>query len=748
MGWLEGLLTGYQQRHYDIEATKRREAELAAQREGRVFETLLNSKYRDVQALAGAGLMEASKPRQKRGGIAGWMGEMQTSPYMAAIQRYQSMLDPDDDDILARTSTDTAGAISTPPAPTGSAAMPATAQTTPGSPPLTPTQPTPTPSAAASAPPAPPAAPPPAPPGPYASGGPENPMLPWITPHGTAGLSEVAKYGPRQVTGPEAAPPPTFPELQGVSTAGFPNQGPVLSPLAPGQTQPQLAPGAAGGPPAAPAAAPAAAQGAGAAGMTSTPAGTQPATGLPQPGASATPPPAPPTPQAQPVTPGQLPGAQAPMPAPGPPPAPPIPATALTTNLSGAPPPRPRRTTLLPTVHPGGRSVFPSTADLTEQREEAEVAGLIKGWQRMYRENGDADWQQKGIQAALNQKLGRSAQAPYQSVEIEYKDASGRIVKTLGMFDKAAGRYVDFEGKPIPAANIVRSTPASSLSMGQFANRAMNALHVTALDVRNDPALAARVVQLANQYQQEAAYSSGIGGGLAEYDSPLTIPQAQAARLPVGTRAARLNGQIIPTAQQTDRRTMLGVMSEWLTEIESKLGVLPKLGDLGNYAPGAAVALYRMHPDYREGFAELDASINQIMASLSRVVQNNVGTQTEQDAMRAQETLAMIKGRLLDPMTGDTQESARARLAETKLYLQQVLQTLPAVPVPTAAPNPLQGGGAPGAAAGTGGPAAGATPGAPDPLLGTAAPSDIPSTGAFVRNGRRYWNGKDIGPVK
>jgi hypothetical protein len=693
MGWLEGLLTGYQKRHYDIEADKRREAELAAVREGRAFETLLNSKYPDIKHLAAAGILDAANPRKKKGGFAGWMGEMSTSPYLPAIQRYQEMLGPEgEEDLQPPAPAPQQQAIPTPPPPTGAAAMPATAQTQAGSPALTPTQPL----------------------------QPTSPLQPnpptWPTaqklfysnlggaPPEAAPASATPVATPE---GPSSEPPPIFPGLQGVRYGGggtpsvSPQQGPILAPLAPGQTQPQLAPGAAGGPPAPPgaaagAAAPGAAQAAGAAGMTAMPAGTQPAAGLPQPGASATaPPPAPPgAPVAGP--PPQL-GALPPGPRP-------------ITTLSTAPPPRPRRTTLTPTVLPGGRSVFPSLADIKEQATMAEVTGDVKGWQEIRRLSGDPNWEQQGIQDALQQKLGRGAAVPYRSMELEYVDQNGQIQRTLGFVDQAQGRYLDENLQPIPAENITKALPASALGQGVWVNRAMAQLHVTPLQMRNDPAVAIQVNNLAMQLQQQAAYSTGTGAGLARYDAPQTLAQAALSRTPVGSRSSDYGGRIIPTGAQADRRLMTGQMLTWLDEIDTKFSVLPRAGELGAYAPGAAIAFYRAHPDYREAYAELDSSINQILASLSRVVQENKGTQTEKDAERAMDTLAQVQGRLMNPLLGDTQESARARLGVTKEYLRQIIATLPVVPLP----NPSRPAGAAGAgpSAGAGAAGAGAVAGA------------------------------------
>jgi len=89
MGWLEGVLTGYADRHYEIQKEKMREAQVAAEREGRVYQALLNSGDDELKALAGAGILDLANPRRRKGGIAGWMGEIEQSPYLEMIRRVQ-----------------------------------------------------------------------------------------------------------------------------------------------------------------------------------------------------------------------------------------------------------------------------------------------------------------------------------------------------------------------------------------------------------------------------------------------------------------------------------------------------------------------------------------------------------------------------------------------------------------------------------------------------------------------------------
>src|SRR6188768_1329670 len=104
MGWLEGVLTGYADRHYKIQEEKRREAELAANREQQVLSTLLSSEYPEIRDYAAAGVLDLANPRRRSGGVAGWMGEIDKSPYLPMIQRTRQQIT--DDPEFARSQLD------------------------------------------------------------------------------------------------------------------------------------------------------------------------------------------------------------------------------------------------------------------------------------------------------------------------------------------------------------------------------------------------------------------------------------------------------------------------------------------------------------------------------------------------------------------------------------------------------------------------------------------------------------------
>lgn len=86
--WVTGLLTGMNQRRHEIEQQKLDESKEALARESKVYEALINSPDETIRGMAGAGLLESINPRKRAGGIGGWLGEMQTSPFYPQLMNY------------------------------------------------------------------------------------------------------------------------------------------------------------------------------------------------------------------------------------------------------------------------------------------------------------------------------------------------------------------------------------------------------------------------------------------------------------------------------------------------------------------------------------------------------------------------------------------------------------------------------------------------------------------------------------
>lgn len=80
------MLGGFQQRKGEIEARNIDEGRRAADQETKIFSTLLGSDDPEVQHLALTGLLDSANPRRKKGGLRGWVGETNASPYLSQVQ--------------------------------------------------------------------------------------------------------------------------------------------------------------------------------------------------------------------------------------------------------------------------------------------------------------------------------------------------------------------------------------------------------------------------------------------------------------------------------------------------------------------------------------------------------------------------------------------------------------------------------------------------------------------------------------
>jgi hypothetical protein len=177
------------------------------------------------------------------------------------------------------------------------------------------------------------------------------------------------------------------------------------------------------------------------------------------------------------------------------------------------------------------------------------------------------------------------------------------------------------------------------------------------------------------------AKARGTGTAQAKFEAPADIAAAQAGGVPVGTRAADVAGQSVPTPAVRERRKSVEGLKAELTHIKDNLlGPLPKKGELGELAPGAVYTVRRRLPKYRTEIAKLESAINNVVNVMARSVGEQRGTQTERDALRAEAAIAQIRDALL---TGDTQESAGARIDESIRVLDGIMGRLPDDPVPT-----------------------------------------------------------------
>lgn len=85
-GYLLGLLGGFTSRKGEVEAQNQHESDLAAAREQKITEHLLQSDDPEIQHLALASLLDSANPRSKAKGMAGWLGETTSSPTFQNLQ--------------------------------------------------------------------------------------------------------------------------------------------------------------------------------------------------------------------------------------------------------------------------------------------------------------------------------------------------------------------------------------------------------------------------------------------------------------------------------------------------------------------------------------------------------------------------------------------------------------------------------------------------------------------------------------
>ena len=637
MGWLEGVLTGYADRHFEIQKQKRAEAELAAQREQQVLSTLLESKYPDVADAAAAGVLDLANPRRRSGGVAGWMGEIDKSPYLPMIQRTRQRIAEDPE--YARTQLDLgrygpSTGLPTPsiPTPAGSvpnqpsAALPETSLVEGG----TGTAPTPAPT------------PPPAPPGVTGTMGP----TPSFAGRSTQNVGRPpASFAPGTQAGtppPSASfmPPPTPPGVQAAQADGAapPQAGPPMAPATPGQGTPGGAVG----------------------------------------------------------------------------------------TVGRVPPLRSSRTAL-----PG---IFPTAADRQQDQTRAQVTGKIDAYTEMYMAQGLPE-QEAYRKAAelLERDLVGSGANPYISIRGEYTDpVTKQLVRGPISFDKATNRYLLPNGQPAPPDLRLVTTGRLSQSV-ETAAKEFGYPSATAVPQGVFPAILQRAQEIDADVTQNRTEAVAAG----KVEGPLSPEYTSQHGLPLGTEGRQIINQTVPTPEQRQRRVAISGIKTIVEQIRTAVPrALVSEQEIAGLAPNVANTIMA-GTTRRKEFADLQTNVESVVNTLARAIQEQRGAQTEQDAVRAYNTLVAfqntIKGMLTDPFGGDTIESADRRLAITLAFLELSLSRIPPEPVVQAKPG--AGGGSPSAAAAPQTPGAGGTP----------APAAIPQKGFYKDpvTGKRYLNGKE-----
>jgi hypothetical protein len=374
MGLIDGFLGGWVGRHREIEQDQIKEAEQAALRESKVFESLINSPDPEIKARAAVGLIESAKPRKRKTGIGGIFDKYAENPVYPDLLRF----------------------IQT-----------------------------------------------------------EHPYKEWVP--GTPTEAPLAQpstspteTGTPQMTAPQPPPQPTpLSRLQPADMGATPDG--TVSPL-----QPISGPGAPS--------------------VDAT--GVEPPSFTAQPTyrSVATPPPAPPP----------------------------------------APPPRGSYQTVYRRPN-----VFPTTEDTAAATYRGRDRGEYEAAVERYRRAGEPDPEQAAADYMAQQGAGGRGAMPFQSMELEYTGPDGKIVRTLGSYNKRTRQYVDSQGNPI-TGNITKAIPFSALSGGTAVNQAMNEFHVTPLDMRNDPELATAVNQRAEEITAERTGANTTARADALKDAPLS----------------------------------------------------------------------------------------------------------------------------------------------------------------------------------------------------------------------------------
>lgn len=271
-------------------------------------------------------------------------------------------------------------------------------------------------------------------------------------------------------------------------------------------------------------------------------------------------------------------------------------------------------------------------------------------------------------------KTSRSEYAPsFQQVKGKMPDGSD----AFGVFDARGGRYIH----PITREPLVGFTPDTSGATYHYGvDREALAQKLFDKDYGQlDSAQQEVVMREETKLLGSESQSRAQGTGLGRFNTPVDIPTAQSTGVAVGTKASDVAGQNVPTNQQRDRRNSIVTLKASLEDIRDRLlEPLPTKGSLGDYLPGPVMVARRRMPMYRDPIAKLESAINNTVNVVARSVGEQRGTQTENDALRAEAAIASLR----DSLTrGDTRESAEARINETITILDRILGSLPETPV-------------------------------------------------------------------
>lgn len=85
---LTGLIGGFNEAHEDYRNQQLKIEQERSQREHDVFNALLSSPDPEIQAMAATGMITNAQGPQRKGGIRGWIGDIQSNPILPKIRDY------------------------------------------------------------------------------------------------------------------------------------------------------------------------------------------------------------------------------------------------------------------------------------------------------------------------------------------------------------------------------------------------------------------------------------------------------------------------------------------------------------------------------------------------------------------------------------------------------------------------------------------------------------------------------------
>jgi hypothetical protein len=317
---------------------------------------------------------------------------------------------------------------------------------------------------------------------------------------------------------------------------------------------------------------------------------------------------------------------------------------------------------------------------------EGEVAGLVA-----------AGFTEAEARELVKQDYLRrtSAGSPYQAIAGEIPDGRGGFTRVSAVFDRSTGTYID-QATRQQWPNFRPLSTTASRTLGVYFERAAQQAGYANGSAVPVGAETERVNQIAAELSKQDSQGRTLGAGLGRYETPADLNTARQNNVAVGTTAASVEGQRVPSQAIVDQRRGVENVRDQLAKILGSadqpglISVLPKQTDLvGGIAPGAIMALKRRSRNDRVAVAELDSALQSIVNVMARSVAEQRGAQTEADAVRAEAAIVQMRDAIL---SGDTQESASARINQSLQLLDQILGRLPAIPVTTQPIIPGPGG--------------------------------------------------------